>query len=361
MVNNMGTIIILSLSFLYIMYLIIEYIYYKNLRKQFKHIVHVNGTRGKSTVTRMIGHILNENGFKTATKTTGTIPSIIYPNKEEKVLFRIGNPNIKEQLKVMRLAKKAGAEVLVVECMAITPQYQNITHYKMLNADITVITNARKDHQEILGETEKEIACSFKNTISNKGVLFVNENISKYYIKKSQSLETKLITFKAYEHEQNIDLYAENVGAALEVANYFNIDEEKALLDLKTYPKDVGSIDIYRKNNHTFINGFSINDVESLKVTLKELDISNVDTYLINNRSDRSYRIKEHLNFLKEIKPKKVIVAGGYYKYFKRNLEGVEVLKYKNIKQLKEEDVVFGFGNFKNKGLKIIKHYQTIN
>lgn len=353
-------IIIVSLTIIYILYLIVEYYYFKNLRKHFKHIIHVNGTRGKTSVTRMIGHILNENSYSVCVKTTGTIPTIILPNNEEIKIKRFGQPNIKEQLKVMKIAKKHGANILVIECMAITPKYQYITHHKMLYADITVLTNVRLDHQEVLGSKEIDIAESFYNTISNKGVLFVNEDISHFYTKEALERDTEVITYGKYTLNQDVDLYKDNIGAALKVASYFYIDNDKAINDLKTYKKDIGSFKIYELDNHIFINGFSINDVESLNITLENLKDMNINTFLINNRSDRSYRVKEHLVFLKSLNIKKLIVAGGYFSYFKRNLENVEVVKYKNFEQLKKEDVVLGFGNFKNEGLRIIEHYNSL-
>ncbi len=355
------TIIIISLSILYITYLIIEKYYYKNLRKHFKHIIHVNGTRGKTSVTRMIGHILSENEYSVCVKTTGTIPTIILPNNEEVVIKRLGRANIKEQLKVMKIAKKNGADILVIECMAITPKYQFITHHKMLNANITVLTNVRLDHQDVLGKSEVEIAESFYNTISESGVLFVNEKYKSFYIKETEKRQTKVISFNDFDGKQDIDLYPDNIGAVLKVGEYFNIDNNKALDDLKTYKKDVGSIKIYKFEGHTFINGFSINDVESLKITLENLKILNIKTFLINNRNDRAFRAKEHLTFLKDVGLEKLYVAGGFYNYFKNSLKGVEVIKYKSVLELEKEEVVFGFGNFKNKGLKIINYYESLN
>ena len=42
--------------------------------------IHVNGTRGKSSVTRLIGAGLREGNIKTITKVTGTFPRLILEN-----------------------------------------------------------------------------------------------------------------------------------------------------------------------------------------------------------------------------------------------------------------------------------------
>ena len=41
--------------------------------------VHVNGIRGKSTVTRLVASVLREGGFVTVAKTTGSAARVIGP------------------------------------------------------------------------------------------------------------------------------------------------------------------------------------------------------------------------------------------------------------------------------------------
>ena len=50
--------IVLSFLFFFLIYLTWEQIYLKIIRKSFKYVIHVNGTRGKSTVCRLIDSIL---------------------------------------------------------------------------------------------------------------------------------------------------------------------------------------------------------------------------------------------------------------------------------------------------------------
>ena len=50
--------------------------------------IHVNGTRGKSSVVRLIAAGLREGGLKTFAKTTGTIPRIINEKGKDLELHR---------------------------------------------------------------------------------------------------------------------------------------------------------------------------------------------------------------------------------------------------------------------------------
>jgi len=89
--------------------------------------IHVNGTRGKSSVTRLIGAALREGGVNVITKVTGTYPRLILEDGSEASIYRKESPNIIEQLSIVKYAAKRKAEAIVMECMALQPQYQWIT------------------------------------------------------------------------------------------------------------------------------------------------------------------------------------------------------------------------------------------
>ncbi|MDN6259239.1 MAG: poly-gamma-glutamate synthase PgsB, partial [Corynebacterium sp.] len=63
--------------------------------------VHVNGIRGKSTVTRMIGGVLRESGKTTISKTTGTYACVIDSQAGERPIKRTGPANINEQYRFL--------------------------------------------------------------------------------------------------------------------------------------------------------------------------------------------------------------------------------------------------------------------
>ena len=58
--------------------------------------IHVNGIRGKSTVTRMIGGMLRASGMNAVAKTTGTYACVIEGEGYEHPIKRVGPPNINE-------------------------------------------------------------------------------------------------------------------------------------------------------------------------------------------------------------------------------------------------------------------------
>ena len=69
----------------------------------------------------------------------------------EEPLRRRGKANIKEQVGILRRAAAQNAEVLVIECMALQPEYQRCAQHRILQADVGVITNVRHDHADVMG------------------------------------------------------------------------------------------------------------------------------------------------------------------------------------------------------------------
>ena len=138
--------------------------------------IHVNGIRGKSTVTRLIAGVLREGGYQTVAKTTGSAARIIHENGTESPIARRGAPTILEQIEIIKQHVTDKTEALVMECMAVNPQYQHIAQHQIVKGNITVITNVREDHQDVMGHTLPEIATALANTIPENGLLITADD-----------------------------------------------------------------------------------------------------------------------------------------------------------------------------------------
>ena len=141
------------------------YIQHDQRLRQLQVRIHVNGIRGKSTVTRLIAGVLREGVFRTVAKTTGSAARIIHEDGNESPIQRSGAPTILEQIDIIEQHVKPDTQALVIECMAVNPIYQNVSQHQIVKGNITVITNVREDHQDVMGETLPEIADSLSNTI----------------------------------------------------------------------------------------------------------------------------------------------------------------------------------------------------
>ncbi|HNQ83769.1 MAG TPA: Mur ligase family protein, partial [Bacteroidales bacterium] len=150
--------ILLTLVLMAVIFGIIEYFLHQKRISSIPIRIHVNGTRGKSSVTRLIGAGLREGGITNITKVTGTFPRLILEDGTETYIHRKASANIIEQLSIVRFAASRKVKALVMECMALQPQYQTITEHRMIHSNVGVMTNIRMDHTDVMGHTLGEIA-----------------------------------------------------------------------------------------------------------------------------------------------------------------------------------------------------------
>ena len=137
--------------------------------------ISVNGSRGKSTVARLATGALAAGGYRPVGKTTGTEARLIdgETGAETAIVRRPEGPNIGEQREVTRQAAARGADALVVECMAVTPEYQDTFHAELLAANALVITNVLADHLEEMGPTTADVAEVLAEGIPRDGLVVV--------------------------------------------------------------------------------------------------------------------------------------------------------------------------------------------
>ena len=121
--------------------------------------IHVNGTRGKSSVTRLIAAGLRAGGIKNVAKITGTLPRVVLPDGREAAIIRLMGANIIEQKYIFRHAVSEKPQAIVIECMAVNPVFQWITERKFVRSTISVITNCRPDHLDLMGSTSRALPC----------------------------------------------------------------------------------------------------------------------------------------------------------------------------------------------------------
>ena len=228
--------------------------------------IHVNGSRGKSSVVRLIASGLRAGGLRTFAKTTGTSPRIIDQNGDDKYIHRLRTASIGEQISLIRYFSKMNPDVLVIECMAVNPQYQWISEQKIVKSTIGVLTNVRPDHLDEMGISMNQITKSMANTIPFNGTMVTSEdkktNIldeisksrnTKLYIANEEINDEDIGEFKYLEHKENISL-------ALKVCELCGVTKEDALKGMNLCKPDPGALTVWKINvdsySFKFINEF---------------------------------------------------------------------------------------------------------
>ena len=361
--------ILYILIIFYLIYLVAESFSAARFRHNIKHVVYVNGTRGKSSVTRLIYAGLRAGGIRTFCKTTGTLPMTIDTNGKETLICRRGRANIKEQIKILKMAAKEKAEVLVIECMAVQPELQYISQHRMVKSDIGVITNVRFDHLDVMGDTLDEIGNSLCNTVPEDGVCFTSDERF-FPLLKTQCNKLNCVPRLVLPKGDEPDFdFQENISLSLEICKQLGIDEHAALEGMANYQRDPYAVDIYKlRNNSIFIGGFSINDPMSIKIVYNKIMEKFAENnfkliLLINNRLDRGYRTFQHTELAVELRPDKIWIMGGNRRVMARNMEkqlpSTSIKVFNNAKDLplnslKNDEIIFAFGNVGDSGNKIM-------
>ena len=270
--------------------------------------IHVNGTRGKSSVTRLIAAGLRAAGIVTCAKTTGTLARLILPDGQEQPIARGCRPNVLEQIGVVRAAAYAGAEALVVECMALTPSLQWLCQWQLIRATHAVITGAREDHLDVMGPTRRDVAWALAGTIPPGGIVFTadacHEDIFRY---AADDRGSRLVMVSRAEVAavSQADLaglayteHAENVALALAVCTAVGVDRPTALRGMRLSAPDPGALAEWHwqagEKQIWLVNGFAANDPQSSQeiwdLTLARFPQAQRRIALFNCRADRPER-----------------------------------------------------------------------
>ncbi|MBI4127875.1 MAG: poly-gamma-glutamate synthase PgsB [Parcubacteria group bacterium] len=295
----------------FVLWLVRERIHHVRRLVSIPHRIHVNGTRGKSSVTRLIAAILREAGFKTIGKVTGSGTNLIDFDGNDIPIARKGEASVFEQISVMRNALPKDTEAIVFECMAIRPEFQKFLEEKVMRSTIGVITNVREDHMDEMGYSLSEIAESLATTIPYGGHLVTAEEDpvllgilkdcalrrgTQVHQANAHLVDARYLTsFPYLEHKENILI-------GLAVAAILGIPREVALKGMRKAKPDPGVLQL----SHHEIDGkkivwanlFAINDRESvirnaLAIKARYGRKAYTTVVILNNRADRPARAEQ--------------------------------------------------------------------
>jgi gamma-polyglutamate synthase len=370
-----------------------EYAYHEKNIRSIPIRIHVNGTRGKSSVTRLIAAGLREGGIRTFAKTTGTLPRMIIHDGTEYPVYRQSKANIIEQVRIIAFAARNQAEALVIECMAIQPYLQSLCEMKLVRSTHGVITNVREDHLDVMGPAEHDVALALLGTTPAGKELFTCE---KDYPREFESVcrdrGTRLVVvsdaeIKSVRDEDLRDFryveHRDNIALALKVCAAIGVPGEVALRGMKKGEPDAGAmsdlkLDFFGRHIH-FINGFAANDPESTGMIWRMALEKHADVQrrimIINSRidrPDRSRQIGEALAGWARADRYILIGSGSYFLVRYAVRAGIDARLFTNAEDLETEIIfeevlkhcrkttlVMGVGNIAGPGLELITYFRN--
>lgn len=355
--------------------------------------IHVNGTRGKSSVCRLIGAGLRAGGTVTCTKTTGTLARMIFPDGTEAPVFRPSRANVAEQIRIVRTAAEADAGALVIECMALQPSLQWLSEWRFVQATHGVITNARPDHLDVMGPSEAHVAQALAGMIPPGRKLFTAERdhlpvfadacadrgtelIAVGEDEVAAISEADLAGFAYQEHPDNLAL-------ALAVCADLGVDRRVALEGMWAAMPDPGAmtrhvIEFFGRRLY-FINGFAANDPESTRYIWEQALDRHPDARksvaIFNCRADRADRSRQlGEDYVRWRQADHVVLMGtGTYIFARAAIRagvpsgrivtvedaGVDEIFETVVGLVGRTGLVMGMGNIGGQGLELVRYFRN--
>lgn len=356
----------------------------------------VTGTRGKSSVTRLIAAALRGSGMTVLARTTGSKPVLIFPDGSEEEIARRGLPTILEGKKILRTGAKLGADACVVELMGIHPEAIYVESQQIFKPHILVITNVRLDHMAQMGKTKDHIASCFAGAIPKGGTIFIQqEEVYPVFQRTAASKNAKIVRVPEHAHQECFDRengvlfseFEENVRLSLAVAEFLGQDTYEAFSAMRRALPDFGSLKVWTALKEPslpdwyFVSGFAANEPQSTqsilaKLKTKQLLEGRTVIGVLNLRGDRGDRTLQWLDVLREGKfpeIQKLICVGDHALAMTRKLKkygGAELYAWRDLlpEEImerisaieKEKAVVIGMGNMGGAGKRLVDFWEKV-
>lgn len=288
------------------------------------------GTRGKSGTERLKAALFNALGYSVLSKTTGCEAMFLHAPPfrplREMFLFRpYDKATIWEQHLVTRLAARLRVDVLLWECMALTPAFVALLQKRWMRDDLATITNTFPDHEDLQGPAGIDIPQVMTNFIPERTTLLTSEEQMRPILASAAEaagtrlvgvgwLESGLLTpdllarFPYQEHPDNIAL-------TLALAKRLGIPEDFALKEMadRVVP-DLGVLKVFPEaevygRRLSFANGMSANERFGCLSNWRRLGFDRgspeespdtLITTVVNNRADRVARSRVFAAILAE-------------------------------------------------------------
>ena len=278
------------------------------------------GTRGKSGSERLKAALFHALRYDVVVKTTGCEAMFIHALRDmaaqEIFIYRpYDKATIWEQRNVLHVACQLGAQVFLWECMALQPRFVETLANEWMHDDVTTLTNAYPDHEDIQGPGGEDVARVIARFMPNNGKTFTTEDQMLPLIADSaRRKNTELAVVPPIEADLlPLDLldrlpyqeHPRNVAMVLALADHYEVDREFAIVEIADYViADLGVLKTYptvqyRGRALTFSNGMSANERAGFMSNWTRLgfDKNDVDSQpeisvmaIVNNRGDRVAR-----------------------------------------------------------------------
>lgn len=305
----------------------------------------VTGSRGKSTIVRLLHAALQNAGLETHARITGVVPRELGPLGTRPIL-RSSGAHVEEMRWWLRQLPET-ADAIVLENSAITPELQHLAGH-WLQPELTILTNTLADHQELWGPDEASAARVLAGSVPSRGQVLLpaclGDDEHLLYLLQRRSCRVQFAGAADIdgEHYQRV-----NLGLAVEAVRYLGLAETPALEAMLDLSRDRYDFHLARVGDAELAMAFSANDIVSTRALFQSLNWPKAVTRLVyNHRRDRPGRLESFAHWLEDSDWREVLIIGD------RPRLRIANARYKRIKSSEKllrlfmpGDRVFGCGN----------------
>ena len=366
----------------------------------------VTGTRGKTSVVRLLASVLREDGRRVLAKTTGSEATLILPDGSVEEIRRRGQPSILEQKELLYRGVDLGVDVVVAEIMSIHAENHLAETHHILKPHTVLVTNFRVDHTGAVGDTREDVAAVLALDVPEGSSVFVPESEALHTFRESAEeggatlTEVPAGTAAATldeDPERGTEAglgpaeFGDNLDLVVAAARSLGVDDEAIREGIRGALHDIGAVRIWqykgeRSTSPTYlVSAFAANDPESTMLVydrvMETLGTSHDRCVgLMNLRADRGDRSLQWADALAGgllTRFSSLYATGLHAPALRRRVsrlgEGdapsIQLLRSGPAPDLTESvlvgirdtgGVVFGFGNIGGVGEELVEHWAGV-
>lgn len=305
----------------------------------------VTGSRGKSSIVRLVHTALKSAGLQSHARITGVIPRELTPTGVN-TISRSSGAHV-EEMRWWLKQLPSSAQAIVLENSAISPDFQ-ILAGRWLQPNITVLSNTLADHQEVWGPSQNCAAEVLLRGIPRAGRVILPSTL-----KTDQQLLSLLESRHCHaffaEPATAIEpaFHSVNMGLALATVTELGLDPQAAMQAMKVMQPDDHDFKVISCDGVEWAMAFSANDISSTQKLFASLQWSEQETRLIyNHRRDRPERFKSFIDWLNLSAWREVLIIGDRPRMHHCSARHLRVRNKQDLRRLfRPGERVFGCGN----------------
>jgi len=314
----------------------------------------VTGSRGKSSIVRLLHAALQDAGLHAFARITGVAPRELNPDGIRSI-SRSSGAHVEEMRWWLRRLP-VSAQAVILENSAITLDLQELAG-RWLRPDVTVLTNVLPDHQEVWGPGKDDAAEALSAGVPEHGLIIlpVELKTDSYMLELLNRRSCKLVFAEAAcEIEEGVR--STNLGLALGVIEQLGFTRAPALQAMLSLQPDRYDFQLVQCGGAEMAMAFSANDIISTKILFRSLCWTEQETRLIyNHRKDRPGRLKSFVGWLDNSSWREVLIIGDKPR---RRPTSARYLAIKNENELRQlfqpGERIFGCGNIAGLPLSLV-------